>query len=98
VAFRADNNTLVSGDWNGKVTFWDVARQRPIGVTRARYKDAIAAAHFSPDSQALSQIDVDEILMPPAAEPPYRSLFQILFDQSASLDAAAGGAMPAASD
>jgi len=98
VAFKADNNTLVTGDWKGEVTFWDLARQQRIGTTRPNYKDAIAAAQFSPDSQALSQIDLDEIFIPPVAEPQMPSFFRMLFDRSASLEPAAGGASAAVSD
>ena len=92
VAFKADNNTLVSGDWKGEVTFWDLARQQRIGKTRPIHKDAIAAAQFSPDSQALSQIDLDEIFIQPAADPPIPSFFRLLFDRSASLGPSTGGA------
>jgi beta-lactamase regulating signal transducer with metallopeptidase domain len=86
VAFRADNNTLVSGDWNGQVTFWDVDEHRQIGKTLPIYKDAVAAAHFSPDSRAFSQIELEEAVLQPAGEPAFPVLNQTFYDQSARLD------------
>ncbi len=86
VAFRPDNNTLVSGDWNGELTFWNREEQRQIGKTLPLYKDAVAAAHFSPDSQALSQVEPEEALPQPAADPSIPVLNQFQFDQSARVD------------
>jgi beta-lactamase regulating signal transducer with metallopeptidase domain len=85
VAFKSDDsNTLVSGDWQGRVTFWDVAGNRAIGTTPAQYKDAITKAQFSPDSGALSSISLDSILPEPVYEPVPLDLN--LFDPTASLD------------
>lgn len=57
VAFQSGGNTLLTGDWDGRVTFWDVdqdagsVRRGTIFVS----KDAISAAAFSPDSQGLTE-------------------------------------------
>jgi beta-lactamase regulating signal transducer with metallopeptidase domain len=85
VAFKSDSNTLVSGDWQGQVTFWDVAKNKRLGITLAQYKDKITEAQFSPDNGALSSIGLDSILPEPAYEPA-RPADLRTFDQSASLD------------
>jgi WD40 repeat protein len=86
VAFKSDSNTLVSGDWQGQVTFWDVVGKKRMGITPAHYKDAITRAQFSPDSDELSSISLDSILPEPAYDVPLPIELRNLFDQSASLD------------
>ena len=86
MSFKADNNTLAAGDFQGHVTFWNLAEQRNIGTTRPKFKDAVAAARFSLDTRALAIVGLDDIVGPPDLEAP--SLFTPLksfFDRSASL-------------
>jgi hypothetical protein len=85
VGFKSDSNTLVSGDWKGQVTFWDVAGQRRLGITPPQYKDAITKAQFSPDSGALSSIGLESILPEPTYESAPLELRNV-FDPTASLD------------
>lgn len=57
VAFQSGGNTLLTGDWDGRVTFWDLGKS--VGSVRHgtafASKDAISAAAFSPDSQGLAE-------------------------------------------
>jgi beta-lactamase regulating signal transducer with metallopeptidase domain len=59
--FKPDGKTLAAGDFQGRVTFWDVSAQQRLGATLPRYKDAIAAARFSLDTQALASVTTEEI-------------------------------------
>jgi WD40 repeat protein len=91
VAFKADGKTLAAGDFHGRVTFCDLETLMRLGTTRPRFKDAIAAAQFSPDTEGLARVGLDEIERdPPVFENTLPSLFRTIFDQSASVDAFAG--------
>ncbi len=70
LAFKPDGNLLLAGDWNGQVTFWDIAEQRCIGRTLPHFKDAIAEAQFSPDTHALARIGVEDIYRASALDEP----------------------------
>jgi hypothetical protein len=91
VAFKSDGKTLAAGDFHGRVTFFDLETLTHLGTTRPRFKDAIAAAQFSPDTEELSRVGLDDIERdPPVFENTLPSLFGTIFDQSASLDPFAG--------
>jgi beta-lactamase regulating signal transducer with metallopeptidase domain len=91
VAFKSDGKTLAAGDFHGRVTFFDLETLTRLGTTRPRFKDAIAAAQFSPDTEGLSRVGLDDIERdPPVFENTLPSLFGTIFDQSASLDPFAG--------
>ena len=70
MGFKTDNNTLAAGDYQGRVTFWNLAEQRRIGTTPPKFKDAVAAARFSLDTQALARVGLDDIVAPPELESP----------------------------
>jgi WD40 repeat protein len=91
VAFKSDGKTLAAGDFHGRVTFCDLETRERLGTTRPRFKDAIAAAQFSPDTEDLSGVSLDDIERePPLFENGIPSFFRTIFDQSASLDPFAG--------
>jgi hypothetical protein len=83
MGFKADNNTLAAGDFQGHVTFWNLAEQQRIGTTLARFKDAVAEARFSHDTQALAPVGVDDIFVPREREPPSAMPLRLFFDRSA---------------
>ena len=63
-ALRFDTvDRLLSVDWSGAATEWDVGRGRVLGVGSVP-KEAVSAAAFSPNNEALSVVTP-----PPAAEP-----------------------------
>jgi beta-lactamase regulating signal transducer with metallopeptidase domain len=87
VAFKADGKTLAAGDFHGRVTFCDLQTLTRLGTTPPRFKDAIAAAQFSPDTEELSRVGVDDIARePPAFEDGLPSLFNNFFGQSSIVD------------
>ena len=55
LAFRSQGQLLLTADWNGLVTFWDVTTGQVRGHGRAP-KDAVSEANFSPDNDALSGV------------------------------------------
>ena len=91
VAFKSDGKTLAAGDFQGRVTFCDLQTRQRIGTTLPRFKDAIAAAQFSPDTEELSRVSVDDIASePPVFDDVFPPLFWSMFGQSAGLDPLAG--------
>jgi WD40 repeat protein len=46
--FRPDGDMLLTADWNGRVTFWDMSTGDPRGYGRVE-KDTVSAASFAPD-------------------------------------------------
>jgi beta-lactamase regulating signal transducer with metallopeptidase domain len=88
MAFKADNNTLTTGDFQGHVTFWNLSEQRNIGTTKPKFKDAVAAVRFSLDTQALAAVSLDDIVALPDLEvPAFFNRVKPFFDRSASLSA-----------
>ncbi len=101
LAFKFDRHNalvLISGDWQGKLTFWDVAARERLGSTLPQYKNDVAAAQFSPDTQAFALVEPGNVIVPaPAEEPPATFPYSIFFGQSASLSRGAGN-LPEATD
>jgi beta-lactamase regulating signal transducer with metallopeptidase domain len=85
VAFKPDSNTLLAGDWKGRVNLWDVAEKRFLGITLPRYKDFVSQAQFSVDTHALEVIGLESIVEQDPSEIQLRSPLRIFFDQSASI-------------
>jgi len=86
VAFRANDRELITGDYQGYMTFWDVARKQFVGKTRPRFKDAVAAARFSLDTGALADIGHGDIEREPEPElTPAPGRIRLFFNQSARL-------------
>jgi beta-lactamase regulating signal transducer with metallopeptidase domain len=85
VGFKPDGNILLAGDWKGRVSFWNLAEKRFLGITLPRYKNKISEAQFSPDTHSLAQIGLENIVEPEPSETPIPSLWRIFFDQSASI-------------
>jgi WD40 repeat protein len=81
--FRPDSQTLAAGDYQGRVTFWDVPVRKRLGATLPRYKNAIAAARFSLDTQALASVTTDEIYREPPPQIP--NSLRWFFDRAADL-------------
>jgi beta-lactamase regulating signal transducer with metallopeptidase domain len=81
ISFKADNNTLAAGDFRGRVTFWNLAERERIGTTPPRYKDAVAAARFSQDTQGLAQVGLDEIVVQRDFEQPSLTPLALSLDQ-----------------
>ncbi|HEY2253210.1 MAG TPA: M56 family metallopeptidase [Planctomycetaceae bacterium] len=68
IGFKSDNNTLATGDFQGRITFWNLSERQLIGTTLPRYKDAVAAARFSHDTGALAHVGLEDIAPPPELE------------------------------
>jgi WD40 repeat protein len=68
--FRPDSQTLAAGDFHGRVTFWDVPARKRLGTTLPRYKDAIAAAQFSRNTEAFAKVTTDDIARDPSWQLP----------------------------
>ncbi len=81
--FKPDGKTLAAGDFQGRVTFWDVSAKQRLGATLPRYKDAIAAARFSLDTQALASVTTEEIYEEPRFQVP--NSLRWFFDRSVNL-------------
>ena len=60
VAFRADGESLISGDWQGRVARWSVASGELLGLSKG-HKDLMAAAEFSPNGSLLTEIDIPDL-------------------------------------
>jgi beta-lactamase regulating signal transducer with metallopeptidase domain/WD40 repeat protein len=84
IGFKNDNKTLAAGDFQGRVTFWNVAEKQRIGTTPPRFKDAIAEARFSLDTQALAQVGLDDIQIVPDVELSTSTPLRILFQRSSN--------------
>jgi len=61
VAFHEDGISLVIGEANGRITFWNLLSGRPTAVGFVP-KDVIASARFSVDTHALSRVDPNAVL------------------------------------
>ncbi len=75
VAFRADGQSLMSGDWQGRIARWSLSTGELLGLSDG-YKDLIPAAEFSPNGSTLAEIEVTD-LRPDGSwndAPPTRSL------------------------
>jgi hypothetical protein len=59
LAFEADGQLLKTADWNGLVTFWDVATGALRGHGQVD-KEAVSEANFSPDNDALANVTMRE--------------------------------------
>jgi beta-lactamase regulating signal transducer with metallopeptidase domain len=88
VAFRSENRELLAGDYQGHVTFWDLTRKQVLGRTLPRFKDAVAAARFSLQTEALGGIGHGDIAGEPEPEIPSPPVpMRLYFDPSARLGA-----------
>jgi beta-lactamase regulating signal transducer with metallopeptidase domain len=67
LAFQANGDLLLTADWEGRVTFWDVATGDQLGHGRVA-KDAVSAAGFSPDMDALSKLVMTDTVGTGAAD------------------------------
>jgi len=83
VGFRADNNTLAAGDYQGRITFWNVIDRQRIGTTLPRYKDAVAAARFSHDTGALAHVGPEDIAPARVPQSPFSMPSGLFFNESA---------------
>jgi WD40 repeat protein len=54
LAFSPDGRLLVSGDSDGLVRFWDVARRRQAGEPLRLHRGAVRSLAFSPDGRTLA--------------------------------------------
>jgi len=79
VEFRDGGRTLLAGDYEGRLTVWNVADRSLIGRTgkNLRLKDAVSALRFSPDTQALGQFNLDELMRTIPFEAPGPAQFRI---------------------
>ncbi|MGE5191111.1 MAG: M56 family metallopeptidase [Deltaproteobacteria bacterium] len=96
VAFKPDGNTLLAGDWKGRVYFRDVAEKQFLGTTLPRYKDKIAEVQFSADTQALGHVEIENVFEQGPFELPFPATLRIFFDQSASIAPVSGASPDAA--
>ena len=60
VAFRADGESLISGDWHGRVARWRVSSGELLGLSEG-HKNLMAAAEFSPNGSLLTEIDIPNL-------------------------------------
>ncbi|WP_373652993.1 M56 family metallopeptidase [Schlesneria sp. DSM 10557] len=60
VAFHADGDSLVSGDWQGRVARWSLSTGELLGLSRGHEK-FMAAAQFSSTASPLLEIDVPDL-------------------------------------
>jgi len=61
VAFRADGDSLTSGDWQGRIARWSLATGELLGLTEG-HKDLVAVAEFSPNGSSLHEIHVPDLV------------------------------------
>jgi WD40 repeat protein len=59
VAFVDSGHTLIGGDFNGDLRFWELDDRGRSGYVPGRHKDAVNRARFSPDTRELAQVDLD---------------------------------------
>ncbi len=64
VAFRADGESLISADRQGRVARWSVTTGELLGITEG-HQDLVAAAEFSPNGTPLTEIEIPDL--PPDA-------------------------------
>ena len=60
VAFRADGQSLTSGDWQGRIAKWNIQSGELMGLANARV-ELLAADEFSPNGSPLAEIDVPDL-------------------------------------
>ncbi len=60
VAFRADGQSLTSGDWQGRIARWSIETGELLGLASGQ-KDLIATAEFSPSGSPLAEIEVPDL-------------------------------------
>lgn len=60
VAFRADGESLVSGDWQGRVARWNLDSGELLGLTNV-HNDILIADAFSPNGSPLLDLDVPDL-------------------------------------
>lgn len=86
--FGEDGQALVAGDFEGALTIWAFADQRLIGKTgrNLRLKDAVSALRFSPDTKALAQFDLAELLRTVPFQTPELELLLPTFDAAAGVE------------
>jgi len=60
VAFRSDGQTMMSGDWEGRVARWSITSGELLGISEG-HKDLMAAAEFSPNGSPLAEIEVNDL-------------------------------------
>lgn len=86
--FGEDGQALVAGDFKGALTVWSFADQRLIGKTgrNLRLKDAVNALRFSPDTKALIQFDLAELLRTVPFQTPDLELLIPTFDAAAGVE------------
>ncbi|MBS0264984.1 MAG: hypothetical protein JSS02_23830 [Planctomycetes bacterium] len=83
--FAADMKTLMAGNYEGQMTFWDLGMYRNLGTTLPKYKDAVAAARFSLNTRALTAITVDDIFDETKAQRPVTVTPQWFYNQVSRL-------------
>lgn len=59
VAFRADGESLTSGDWQGRIARWSLETGELLGLTEG-HKDLVASAEFSPNGSLLAEINIPD--------------------------------------
>ena len=60
VAFSSDRNFLISGDWRGRISRWNLARGELVGMSDG-HRNMIGAAGFSSSGSRLLEIDVPDL-------------------------------------
>lgn len=60
VAFHGDGQTLISGDWQGRVARWSLVSGELLGLSSG-HKDLMAAAEFSSNSSPLLEIVIPDL-------------------------------------
>jgi hypothetical protein len=83
VAFHEDGMSLVIGEANGRIAFWNLLSGRSTAVGFVP-KDVIASARFSGDTHALSRVDPNAVLPvapAPGAAPQMSPLIRGVFGE-----------------
>ncbi len=59
VLLTPDGNTIISGGWDGKIVFWDLATRRPIDEPLTQHTDGISGLALSGDGGTLASSSWD---------------------------------------
>ena len=67
IAFREDGNSLISGDWQGRVARWSIATGELLGLSEG-HQELMAAAEFTSSGSPLVEIEIPDLPATMSAE------------------------------
>jgi WD40 repeat protein len=63
IAFSPDGSTLISGNSNGEVAFWDVASRKWLGEPVKAHDNPVAGLAVSPDGKVLASVGSGDLVL-----------------------------------